>query len=82
METPDARTSRWRRLLPRMPRSRGRWAAGLVALAVLAGAGTWTAAADDSVPAVHRQDRMMRIDGVSLDTSYFTTGGAERRPPC
>ncbi|MCX4786791.1 alpha/beta fold hydrolase [Streptomyces sp. NBC_01221] len=80
METPDARTSRWRRLLPRMPRSRGRWAAGLVALAVLAGAGTWTAAADDSVPAVHRQDRMMRIDGVSLDTSYFTTGGAERRP--
>ncbi|MFJ4573164.1 alpha/beta fold hydrolase [Streptomyces sp. NPDC088846] len=78
METPDARTSRWRRLLPR---NRGRWAAGLAALAVLAGAGTWTAAAaGDRGPAVHRQDRMMRVDGVSLDTSYFTTGGTERRP--
>ncbi|MEW1686585.1 alpha/beta fold hydrolase [Streptomyces sp. NPDC091265] len=77
MDTPIARTPRWRRLLPR---SRGRWAAGLAALVVLAGAGTWTAAADDSAPAVHRQDRMMRIDGVSLDTSYFSTGGTRRRP--
>ncbi|MFF3176278.1 alpha/beta fold hydrolase [Streptomyces sp. NPDC057900] len=47
---------------------------------MLAGAGTWTAVADDSAPAVHRQDRMMRIDGVSIDTSYFTTGGSQRRP--
>ncbi|WP_168712541.1 alpha/beta fold hydrolase [Streptomyces sp. A0958] len=77
METPVARTSRWRRLLPR---TRGRWAAGVAALLVLAGAGTWTAVADDSAPAVHREDRMMRVDGVSLDTSYFTTGGTERRP--
>ncbi|MER5277885.1 alpha/beta fold hydrolase [Streptomyces sp. NPDC002809] len=77
METPIARTSRWRRLLPR---SRGRWAAGVAALVVLAGAGTWTAVADDSAPAVHRQDRMMRVDGVSVDTSYFTTGGTQRRP--
>lgn len=77
METPIARTSRWRRLLPR---TRGRWAAGIAALVVLAGAGTWTAVADDSAPAVHRQDRMMRVDGVSVDTSYFTTGGTERRP--
>lgn len=77
METPIARTSRWRRLLPR---ARGRWAAGIAALVVLAGAGTWTAVADDDAPAVHRQDRMMRVDGVSLDTSYFTTGGEERRP--
>ncbi len=77
MEIPHARTSRWRRLLPR---ARGRWAAGIAAFVVLAGAGTWTAVADDSAPAVHRQDRMMRIDGVSLDTSYFTTGGSERRP--
>ncbi|MFI9036211.1 alpha/beta fold hydrolase [Streptomyces sp. NPDC053726] len=77
METPIARTSRWRRLLPR---KRGRWTAGLAALVVLAGAGTWTAAADDGGPAVHRQDRMMRVDGVSIDTSYFTTGGTERRP--
>ncbi|WLQ48366.1 alpha/beta fold hydrolase [Streptomyces poriferorum] len=77
METPIARTSRWRRLLPR---SRGRWAAGIAALVVLAGAGTWTAVADDSAPAVHRQDRMMRVDGVSVDTSYFTSGGTQRRP--
>ncbi|MGW1227670.1 alpha/beta fold hydrolase [Streptomyces sp. NPDC002530] len=47
----------------------------------MAGAGTWTAAAaDDGAPAVHRQDRMMRVDGVSLDTSYFTAEGAGRRP--
>ncbi|WNI24723.1 alpha/beta fold hydrolase [Streptomyces sp. ITFR-16] len=77
METPIARTSRWRRLLPRR---RGRWAAGVAALVVLAGAGTWTAVADDSAPAVHREDRMMRVDGVSLDTSYFTDGGTRRRP--
>ncbi|MEU1366545.1 alpha/beta fold hydrolase [Streptomyces sp. NPDC005803] len=77
MQTPLARTSRWRRLLPR---TRGRWAAGIAALVVLAGAGTWTAVADDGAPAVHRQDRMMRVDGVSLDTSYFTTGGTGRRP--
>ncbi|MEU1438828.1 alpha/beta fold hydrolase [Streptomyces sp. NPDC005786] len=77
METPIARTPRWRRLLPR---ARGRWAAGIAALVVLAGAGTWTAVADDGAPAVHRQDRMMRVDGVSLDTSYFTTGGTGRRP--
>ncbi|WP_406096841.1 alpha/beta fold hydrolase [Streptomyces sp. NBC_01013] len=77
METPIARTSRWRRLLPR---ARGRWAAGIAALVVLAGAGTWTAVADDSAPAVHRQDRMMRVDGVSVDTSYYTTGGTGRRP--
>ncbi|MCX4449085.1 alpha/beta fold hydrolase [Streptomyces sp. NBC_01789] len=77
MDSPDARTSRWRRLLPR---TRGRWAAAGAALLVLAGAGTWTAVADDSGPAVHRQDRMMRVDGVSLDTSYFTAGGGGRRP--
>ncbi|MFE7615164.1 alpha/beta fold hydrolase [Streptomyces sp. NPDC057496] len=47
---------------------------------MLAGAGTWTAAADDGTPAVHRKDRTMRFDGVSIDTSYFTTGGTQRRP--
>ncbi|GGV94464.1 ABC transporter ATP-binding protein [Streptomyces gelaticus] len=77
METPLARTPRWRRLLPRR---RGRWAAGLAALAVLAGAGTWNAAADGGGPAVHRQDRTMKADGVSIDTSYFTAGGGGRRP--
>ncbi|WP_405694763.1 alpha/beta fold hydrolase [Streptomyces sp. NBC_01185] len=75
MEKP---TSRWRHRLPRTP---GRWAAVVAALAVLVGAGTWTAAADDdSKPSVHRQDRMMKMNGVSVDTSYFTTGGSERRP--
>ncbi|MEV5197733.1 alpha/beta fold hydrolase [Streptomyces sp. NPDC053720] len=77
METPDASRSRWRRL---PHRRRGRWVAGLAALAVVAGAGTWNAAADDSGPTVHRQDRMMKADGVSVDTSYFTAGGTGRRP--
>ncbi|MFD6276685.1 alpha/beta fold hydrolase [Streptomyces sp. NPDC060209] len=74
MEKP---TSRWRHRLPRTP---GRWAAVVAALAVLVGAGTWTATADDSVPSVHRQDRMMKMNGVSVDTSYFTSGGNQRRP--
>ncbi|MFI8005099.1 alpha/beta fold hydrolase [Streptomyces sp. NPDC086010] len=74
----DHSTSRWRRRLPRTP---GRWAAVVAALAVLVGAGTWTAAADgDGEPSVHRQDRMMRMNGVSVDTSYFTSGGSQRRP--
>ncbi|MEU2670849.1 alpha/beta fold hydrolase [Streptomyces sp. NPDC007164] len=47
---------------------------------MVAGAGTWNAAADDSGPTVHRQDRMMKADGVSVDTSYFTAGGTGRRP--
>ncbi|MFJ4837518.1 alpha/beta fold hydrolase [Streptomyces sp. NPDC088746] len=74
MEKP---TSRWRHRLPRTP---GRWAAVVAALAVLVGAGTWTAVADDSPPTVHRQDRMMKMNGVSVDTSYFTSGGTQRRP--
>ncbi|MGY3682699.1 alpha/beta fold hydrolase [Streptomyces sp. TE33382] len=74
METP---TSRWRR---RLPRGRGRWAAAVTALVVLAGAGTWTAVADDSAPDVHREDRTLSMDGVPIDTSYFTAGGAQRRP--
>ena len=47
---------------------------------MLAAAGTWTAAASDDTPPVHQTDRMMAIDGVTLDTSYFTTGGSTRRP--
>ncbi|MFF4246937.1 alpha/beta fold hydrolase [Streptomyces sp. NPDC001822] len=74
----DHSTSRWRHRLPRTP---GRWAAVVAALAVLVGAGTWTAAADDDgEPSVHRQDRMMRMNGVDVDTSYFTSGGSRRRP--
>ncbi|MDX3374978.1 alpha/beta fold hydrolase [Streptomyces sp. ME02-6991-2A] len=74
METP---TARWRRLLPRTP---GRWAAALAALAVLVGGGTWTAVADDGPPAVQREDRMLRPGGVPIDISYFTAGGSGKRP--
>ncbi|NUL26836.1 alpha/beta fold hydrolase [Streptomyces lunaelactis] len=64
----------------RLPRPRGRWLTGVAAFAVLAGAGTWTAVADDSAPAVHREDRVQVMSGAKIDTSYFTTGGKERRP--
>ncbi|MFD5157657.1 CocE/NonD family hydrolase [Streptomyces hawaiiensis] len=51
------------------------------AVVVLAGAGTWTAVADDETPPVHREDRALPTgDGVRVDTSYFTSGGAGRRP--
>nr|WSY54783.1 alpha/beta fold hydrolase [Streptomyces sp. NBC_00886] len=49
-------------------------------VAVLTGAGTWTAVASDDAPAVHRTDRVMAVDGVRLDTSYFTDGSTGRRP--
>ncbi|MGC5531407.1 alpha/beta fold hydrolase [Streptomyces sp. SR-10] len=74
METP---TARWRRLLPRTP---GRWAALGAALAVLVGGGTWTAVADDGTPAVQREDRTLRMDGVPIDTSYFHAKGSGKRP--
>lgn len=46
---------------------------------MLAGAGTWTAAASDDGPAVHRADRVMAMrDGVRIDTSYFTAGSGRR----
>ncbi|MFG2782592.1 alpha/beta fold hydrolase [Streptomyces prunicolor] len=57
-----------------------RWLAATAAVVVLAAAGTWTAAASDNTPPVHQTDRKMAIDGVTLDTSYFTTGGSTRRP--
>ncbi|MFF1543975.1 alpha/beta fold hydrolase [Streptomyces sp. NPDC058291] len=63
---------------PRRPR---RIVSAVAAVAVLAGAGTWTAvAAGDDTPAVHSADRVMAVDGVRLDTSYFTAGGSGRRP--
>lgn len=50
-------------------------------MAVLAGAGTWTAVASDEAPAVHRADRVLSVgDGVRVDTSYFTSTDAGRRP--
>ncbi|MCX4980984.1 CocE/NonD family hydrolase [Streptomyces sp. NBC_00572] len=57
-----------------------RWAAVTAVLAVLAGAGTWTAVASDDPPPVHRADRMLDLDGARIDTSYFTGDGDGRRP--
>ncbi|MET8976288.1 CocE/NonD family hydrolase [Streptomyces sp. NPDC004539] len=55
--------------------------AGAAAVAVLAGAGTWTAVASDGGgPAVREAARTMDVDGVKLDTSYFTTEGSKKRP--
>jgi ABC-2 type transport system ATP-binding protein len=72
----------------RLPALRGllrrprRLLAAGAAVVVLAGAGTWTAVASDEPPPVHRSDRVMAVDGVRLDTSYFTAGGTgtARRP--
>ncbi|MEV6953000.1 alpha/beta fold hydrolase [Streptomyces sp. NPDC051183] len=65
--------------LPR--RRRSRLLASAAALAVVAGAGTLTAtaAAGDSA-SVHREDQVLDMPGASIDTSYFTSGGGERRP--
>ncbi|WP_062648324.1 alpha/beta fold hydrolase [Streptomyces maremycinicus] len=61
---------------PRRPR---RIISAVAAVVVLAGAGTWTAvASDDDTPAVHRADRVMAVNGVKLDTSYFTAGTGRR----
>jgi ABC-2 type transport system ATP-binding protein len=55
--------------------------AAAAAVVVLAGAGTWTAAvAAGDTRTVHRSDRVMAVDGVRLDTSYFTPAGAGRHP--
>ncbi|WP_405435663.1 alpha/beta fold hydrolase [Streptomyces avidinii] len=67
----------------RMPRRRrDRLLAGAAALAVVAGAGTWTAAsASDDAPPVHRADQVLSMPGAGIDTSYFTAGGGtEKRP--
>ncbi|MER5506101.1 CocE/NonD family hydrolase [Streptomyces sp. NPDC002766] len=72
----DLRPPRLRRLL-RNPR---RALAAGAAVVVLAGAGTWTAAASDDAAPVHRSDRVMSMDGVRIDTSYFTSGPSGRRP--
>ncbi|MEU6606647.1 CocE/NonD family hydrolase [Streptomyces shenzhenensis] len=56
------------------------WAAA-AAVVVLAGAGTWTAVAADDPPRVHRTDQVMAMaDGTRIDTSYFTSAAAGRRP--
>ncbi|MFC5017818.1 CocE/NonD family hydrolase [Streptomyces lienomycini] len=71
----------------RLPRVRGllrgprRMLSAAAAVVVLAGAGTWTAAAGDDPAPVRRADRVAAVgDGVRLDTSYFTSGSGGRRP--
>ncbi|MER6051018.1 CocE/NonD family hydrolase [Streptomyces sp. NPDC001793] len=61
--------------------------AAVGALALLIGGGTWVAAASDTPPAVHREDRFLTMpqtpDGprtVRIDTSFFTAGDTGRRP--
>ncbi|MFJ2112907.1 MULTISPECIES: alpha/beta fold hydrolase [unclassified Streptomyces] len=68
METPTPHWSRWRARRP----------AVLAAAAVLVGAGTWTAVASDSPPAVHREDQVMEMPGARIETSYFTAGSGRR----
>lgn len=71
----------------RLPGLRGRvrrprrWIAAAASVVVLAGAGTWTAVADDDVPPVRSTDRVMDMgDGVRVDTSFFTSATPGRRP--
>ncbi|MGW7420519.1 CocE/NonD family hydrolase [Streptomyces sp. NPDC054813] len=65
------------RALLRRPR---RLLSAAAAVVVLVGAGTWTAVASDGPTPVHRSDKVMAVDGVQLDTSFFTTPGTGRRP--
>lgn len=51
------------------------------ALAVLAGAGIWTASGAGGTPAVHQEDRVMEMPGAKIDTSYFTAGDAKEKRP-
>ncbi|MEU4268486.1 alpha/beta fold hydrolase [Streptomyces sp. NPDC026092] len=64
-----------------MPFRLPRWAAVTAALAVLAGAGTWTAVASDEPPPVHRADQQLDMPGARIDTSFFTSGAASERRP-
>ncbi|MFF1695964.1 alpha/beta fold hydrolase [Streptomyces sp. NPDC058257] len=68
--------------LPKLPKRR--LLAAVAAVALLAGAGTWSAAASDDGPAVHREDHVMRMTGAGgakIDTSYFTAGDASKKRP-
>ncbi|MFG3017301.1 CocE/NonD family hydrolase [Streptomyces sp. NPDC048254] len=65
------------RALLRRPR---RLLSAAAAVVVLVGAGTWTAVASDDPTPVHRSEKVMAVDGVRLDTSFFTTPGTGRRP--
>ncbi|MEU6376648.1 alpha/beta fold hydrolase [Streptomyces sp. NPDC046909] len=66
-----------RRRAPRRPR---RIISAATAALVLTGAGTWAAVASDKPPQVTRADRVMSLNGVRIDTSYFTPEAAGRHP--
>ncbi|MFF7351664.1 CocE/NonD family hydrolase [Streptomyces filipinensis] len=73
----DLRVSSLRGLL-KGPR---RLLAAAAAVVALAGTGTWTAAvASDDTRAVRVSDQVMAVDGVRLDTSFFTPADAGRHP--
>ncbi|GGV26049.1 ABC transporter ATP-binding protein [Kitasatospora herbaricolor] len=62
-----------------------RLVAASLAVAAVAGVGTWTAVAADGGAAVHREDHVLQMpetpgsaQTVGLDTSYFTTGTSPR----
>ncbi|MFI2200858.1 alpha/beta fold hydrolase [Streptomyces sp. NPDC020192] len=58
-----------------------RLTAAAAAVVVLAGAGTWTvAAASDDPQTVRVSDQVLAVDGVRLDTSFFTPATAGRHP--
>ncbi|MFD4633715.1 alpha/beta fold hydrolase [Streptomyces sp. NPDC058284] len=74
----DLRLPRPRFPVPRGPR---RLTAAAAAVVVLAGVGTWSAAASDDAPAVHRADRVIDTGGARIDTSYFTAGDRNTKRP-
>ncbi|URM91345.1 alpha/beta fold hydrolase [Streptomyces sp. MRC013] len=55
-----------------------RWAALAAAGALLAGAGTFTAVASGGEAPVHREDTVLAVEGVKIDTSFFTSGSGRR----
>ncbi|MDG4860010.1 alpha/beta fold hydrolase [Streptomyces sp. T-3] len=73
-------TKRWKSRLEARLGGR-RLLAIAAAVAVLAGAGTWTALASDDKPAVRQADRVMDLDGTKIDTSYFTAGASDVKRP-
>ncbi|TQE17674.1 alpha/beta fold hydrolase [Streptomyces ipomoeae] len=74
----DLRLSGLRRTLARSPR---RTIAVAATVALLAGAGAWTATASDEAVPVKRTDQVMDMgEGVRIDTSYFTPDEDGRHP--
>ncbi|SCK06522.1 ABC-2 type transport system ATP-binding protein [Streptomyces sp. WMMB 714] len=62
-------------------RTRRTLLAGVAAVAVLAGAGTWSATASGDEPPVERVDRTFAMPGAKIDASYFTSGPRSAKRP-